>query len=68
MKRLLLVCMCLALTSAVSAQSARMDLDAFGRIVRHGREILIPPLASAMRKPTMTTPSGGAPLGVYDER
>jgi dipeptidyl aminopeptidase/acylaminoacyl peptidase len=34
MKRLLLVCMCLALTSAVSAQSARMDLDAFGRIVR----------------------------------
>ena len=34
MKRLLLACICLAVTWSAAAQTARMDLEAFGRIVR----------------------------------
>ena len=34
MKRLLLACVCLALTWAADAQTGRMDLEAYGRIVR----------------------------------
>lgn len=34
MKRLLLACLCLTVTLPAAAQPARMDLDAYGRIVR----------------------------------
>ena len=34
MKRLLLACLCLTVTWSAAAQTARMDLEAYGRIVR----------------------------------